>query len=471
MLNDQKNKNILIIGSGKAGTLIAMDIKKNYPDLHIVGFVDDSRRKKGKTYLGTINQLSAISQIYNLDEIVVAIPSTDGKLIRRILLQNLKNRIPITIVPREQRIITADVVSYTQVKPLEAEDFLGRPLVRKNVDFLTSFYQGKVVFVTGGAGSIGSEIVRQLIDLQVKKVVVYDNSEYLIFLLEQQLKERGMRDTCELIVGSILHSHNLRRVLSHIRPDIVFHAAAYKHVHLMQDNIDEAIYNNVVGTKRVIDVALENKVTLFTFISTDKVVNPTSIMGATKKLCEYYIQSLHSKTVKFNIVRFGNVINSNGSALPLFERQIALHRYVTVTHKKMERFFMSIREAAQLVIESTAQGKPNTIHILNMGELINMYEVALCVIRSKNLIPNKDVQVHITGLRKGEKMIEELYTQAEQKNLQRTKMRGIFSLKNKEKSPVAIEKALEDLEAMVKQNPEQYKIRKYLKRLFPSLKV
>lgn len=469
MLNDQKTKNILIVGSGKAGTLLASDINTNHPELTIVGFIDDIKRKRGKAYLGTISDISAISRRYKLDEIIIAIPSADGKLIRRILLNNISNRIPITIVPRAQDIVTSNVLQYSQVKSLEAEDFLGRPLVRKNVDDLRRFYAGKTVFVTGGAGSIGSEIVRQLIDLKVKKVVVYDNSEYLIFLLEQQLKEKGVLACCELIIGNITNSHKIRMLFDRITPDIVFHAAAYKHVHLMQENIDEAISNNVIGTKIVIDAAIANGVKLFTFISTDKVVNPTSVMGATKKLCEYYIQSLYSKKTQFNIVRFGNVINSNGSALPLFERQIELHGYVTVTHKNMERFFMSIREAAQLVIESTAQGQPNTIHILNMGELINIHEIALCVIRSKNLMAHTDVQIHITGLRKGEKMIEELYTEDEKKNLKHTKMKSIFSLKNAEECLLDIQRVLLDFEKMTEYSASSKQVKTYLKKLFPSL--
>lgn len=466
------SKNILIVGAGKAGRLLYEDIDRHYRNFRVIGFIDDQPPKsKRLEVLGGIDDFQKIVSAYRIDEIVIAIPSADGGLIRRILLANINNRIPVRIVPRDQRVIGESDVRYEEVQDVSTEDFLGRPFVRKNVDRLKRFYRGKKVFVTGGAGSIGSEIVRQLIDLGVKKVYVYDSSEYLIFQLEQQLKERGQRDRCELIVGSILHSDKLGFLFRNIKPDVVFHAAAYKHVHLMQDNVDEAVYNNVVGTKRVIDAALANGVKLFTFISTDKVVNPTSIMGATKKLCEYYIRCIRSKQTQFNIVRFGNVINSNGSALPLFERQITLHKYVTVTHKKMRRFFMSIREASQLVIESTASGKPNSIHILNMGELINIYEVALCLIRSKNLIPEDDVEVRIMGLRKGEKMIEELYTEGEEKNLQKTSMESIYSLKNEEVCPIDIEKGFMELENMVKRDPDQGKIWKYLKGLFPSLKV
>ena len=470
---DMTERNILIIGAGKAGRLLAQDIDRNVSDAHVIGFVDDQPPKSATTkYLGTIDELSEISRIYKVDEMIFAIPSADGALVRRVLMKNMKSRIPIRIVPRDLRVISHSDVKYSEVKTLNPEDFLGRPFIDKNIERLKKFYRGKTVFITGGAGSIGSEIVRQLIDLEVKRVTVYDNSEYLIFLLEQQLKERGMRDKCELIVGNILHNNKLDALFSKIKPDIVFHAAAYKHVHLMQDNVDEAVYNNVIGTKRVIDAVLKSKVRLFTFISTDKVVNPTSIMGATKKLCEYYIQSLKSKTTKFNIVRFGNVINSNGSALPLFERQMTLHKYVTVTHKKMQRFFMSIREAASLVIESTAEGKPNSIHILNMGELINIYEVALCLIRSKGFVPEEDIEVRITGLRKGEKMIEELYTETEKGNLcQFKKGKSIYALKNEEVCPIDIIEVLDDLEKTVKLGDDvKGNLRKKIHRLFPSIK-
>ena len=464
-------KNILIIGAGRAGRLLARDIATNHLNCRVVGFVDD-RLKVSRTVLGKIEEIPKLLQLLLVDEIVIAIPSADGALIRRILLENKANRIPIQIVPRDQRIIGKSEVRYREVRALESEDFLGRPFHRRNVDRFVQYYRGKTVFVTGGAGSIGSEIVRQLIHLEVKKVIVYDNSEYLIFLLEQQLKERGDREKCDLVVGSILHNNKVLALLTRFKPDIVFHAAAYKHVHLMQDNIDEAVYNNVIGTKRVIEATIAAGIEQFTFISTDKVVNPTSVMGATKKLCEYYIQSLRGSKTKFNIVRFGNVINSNGSALPLFERQMELHGYVTVTHKKMQRFFMSIREAASLVIESTADGKPDTIHILNMGELISIYEVALCLIRSKNYIPEEDVEVRITGLRKGEKMIEELYTESEKGNLQQRRGgKNIFTLKNEEKCPVNIENMLSNLEETVKLGPAQKLLQKKLKMIFPSLKI
>jgi FlaA1/EpsC-like NDP-sugar epimerase len=464
-------KNILIVGAGSAGRLLAKDIRKNYPQYRISGFIDDSPHPKTGDVLGEIKDFPDIVSTYLIDEIVLAIPSADGKLVRRILLENLDNRIPIKIVPRSQRIIGRSIVRYQEVKDVAPEDFLGRPFVRQDIERLKQFYSGKVIFVTGGAGSIGSEIVRQLIDLDAKRVIVYDSSEYLIFMLEQQLKENGVLHRSELIIGNIVNEDKLNRLFRHYKPDLVFHAAAYKHVHLMQDNIDESIYNNVIGTKRVIDAAIRNKINVLTFISTDKVVNPTSIMGATKKLCEYYISSLKSETTQFNIVRFGNVINSNGSVLPLFERQIDLHHYVTVTHKKMERFFMSIREAAQLVIESTASGSYSHIHVLNMGELINLYEVTLSLIRAKNLLPDEDVEIRLTGLRKGEKLIEELYTKEEEKNLRKTKGSRILSLKSNEICPFDIEETIADFEKTFSDNDSNKILRNKLESIFPSLKI
>ncbi len=465
------SKNILIIGAGRAGRLLLTDIRQHHPKHTVVGFIDDQAPSApGAPVLGRVKDIAKVARLYRLDEMVIAIPSADGALVRRILLANLKNRIPIRIVPRDQRIIGQSDVRYREVNDLSYEDFLGKSFRRGNVEKLEAFYRGKTVFITGGAGSIGSEIVRQLLDLKVKKVVVYDHSEYLLFRLEQELREEGLEKRCVLIVGNILHSNKLAALFKRFKPDIVFHAAAYKHVHLMQDNVDEAVYNNVIGTRRVVDAAVTAGIPLFTFISTDKVVNPTSVMGATKKLCEYYIQSLPKGRTRFNIVRFGNVINSNGSALPLFDRQIALYRYVTVTHPKMMRFFMSIREAAQLVIESTAGRKDGSIHILDMGELINIHDVALCLIRSKNLIPEEDVEVRITGLRKGEKMVEELYTKGEKRGLRRTSRGRVYTLRQNRHTPKSITGTLDLLEHSTKTGSQNAVLKHMLKKLFPQIK-
>ena len=466
-------KNILIIGAGDAGKLLKNDIEKNHPNCKMIGFVDDKETSsKNMLVLGKIDELSKINKIYKIDEMIISIPSADGVLIRRILLNNLKNTVPVKIVPRNQKIIETDTVKYPFVKNIDTEDFLGRAFFKKRVESLKNFYKNKTIFVTGGAGSIGSEIVHQLIDLKAKKVIAYDNSEFQSFILDQSLRERKIQQSkYDLVIGSIQNTSKLDYILKKEKPDIIFHAAAYKHVYLMESNIDEAIKNNVIGTKKIVDAAEKNKIKHFVFISTDKVVNPTSIMGATKKLSEYYIKHLEPKSkTKFNIVRFGNVINSKGSVLPLFEKQIEERKKITVTHKKVRRFFMSIREAAQLVISSAAKNTGGEIYILNMGDLINIYDTARCLIRSKNLIPEKDIQIEIIGLKKGEKLIEELYTKNEKKNLVSTKIDNVFRLKNFEKCPIDIKRAFLDLEKIISIFPNQRKVTKYLKNIFPSLR-
>lgn len=466
----KKYKNILIIGAGDAGKLLRKDIEKNYSKCKIIGFVDDTKHDNGVKVLGKIDELSKINKIYKVDEMIIAIPSASGKLIRRIILKNLKNRIPIKIVPRDQRIISLSAVKYSETRHLKSEDFLGRPFVRENINKLKRYYRGKKILVTGGAGSIGSEIVKQLLNLEAKKVIVYDNSEYLIFNLDQHLREEGIaKSRVKLIIGSVLDYDKLDYIVKKEKPDVVFHAAAYKHVYLMEDNIGESIKTNLGGTKNMVDIAVDNGVKQFIFISTDKVVNPTSVMGSTKKLGEYYINCLDSKKTKFGIVRFGNVMNSNGSVLPLFERQIKEHRYVTVTHKEIERFFMSIKEASQLVIRAAARNTKGDIHILNMDELIKIYEVAQCLIRSRGLIPEKDVEMKIIGLKKGEKMIEELFTDVEESNLKKTEVSDIFCLKNIEKCPVDIYHTFDELLRIASNHPNERKIKNYLKKIFPSL--
>lgn len=467
----KEQRNILIIGAGIAGKLLERDIKKNFSGHRVIGFIDDWKHIRKTGILGEVADLPRLSKTYKVDEIIIAIPSADGKLVRRILMKALDSRIPIKIVPRSQRVIGLNRVRYSEIKDLEAEDFLGRSFLKCNVEKLKKFYKNRIVLVTGGAGSIGSEIVRQLLDLGVKKVIAYDNSEYLIFNLDQELKERGIaKRQYKLVIGNIINREKLLKILLLEKPDILFHAAAYKHVYLMEENIDEAIQNNIFGTKNVVEAAVAGGVKNFVFISTDKVVNPSSIMGATKKIGEYFISSFPKKKTKFNIVRFGNVINSHGSVLPLFERQMKQHRFVTITHKNVKRFFMSIREAAQLVIESASRDNQGEVYVLDMGELISIFETALCLIRSKNLIPGKDVEIRFIGLKKGEKMIEELFTRKERGNLIKTNIDNVFRLKQFEKCPFDVARGISDLAQALNSDVSQKRLRQQFEKLFPSLK-
>ena len=462
-------KHIAIVGAGSAGKLLRRDIEKSYPNTKVLGFVDDTARKS-KTLLGSISDLPRLVDIFRVDEIIIAIPSVHGQLVRRILLENSSHRVPITIVPRSQDVIRRSDVTYAMVKPIHYEDFLGRPFVKSDIAALAAMYKDKVVFVTGGAGSIGSEIVRQLLDLQARKVIIYDNSELLCFNLDQELREKGIpHRRYKIIIGSIRDAARVGYAVKHTKPDVVFHVAAFKHVYLMEENFGEAIQNNVTGTKIIAQAAIANHVPHFTFVSTDKVVNPQSIMGATKKLAEYYIQSLKQSQTKFTIVRFGNVINSQGSVLPLFERQIQHLKYVTVTNKNMKRFFMSIREAAQLVIQGTAHNSHGHIFILNMGELINIYDVARCLIRSKNLLPEEDIAITTIGMKKGEKLEEELFTPKEQAYVAKTRLPHVWRLKKTDTPPDNLQEILAKLESLAVSYPNDQKILSELKQVFPSL--
>lgn len=466
-------KNIVIIGAGIAGELLEADIKQNYADrINILGFVDDNiPSDKNIKFLGKIEKLEEIANIYNVDEFIIAIPSANGELMRKILVNLMFNNIPIKAIPRTQEIITKEHVTYEKIKNISYEDFLGDSFRKQESSALSSVYKNKTIFVTGGAGSIGSEIVKQLLELGAKKVVVYDNSELGTFNLDQRLQEKHIsRERYKFIIGSVTNAKKIDSVITEVQPDIIFHAAAYKHVYLMEDNIDEAVINNVVGTKNVVDSAIKHNIKHFVFISTDKVVNPTSIMGATKKLGEFYIKQFENSETKFNIVRFGNVINSNGSVLPLFEYQLEKYKYLTLTHLEVKRFFMSIRDAAHLVISSLTRGSDGEIYILNMGELIKIHEVAVCLIRSKNLIPNKDVTINVIGLKKGEKMIEELFTESEMTNLEITEINNVYRLKNHDKCRNDINSIISKLYEMIINDMPQSDLKKMLQKVFPSLR-
>ncbi|MDR3266102.1 MAG: polysaccharide biosynthesis protein [Tannerella sp.] len=462
-------KNIIIIGAGIAGRLLADDIKANHSDINIIGFVDDSDSTK---IIGSIDQLSSIATTYKIDEIIVALPSADGKLMRKILLNLLDNRIPLKLIPRTQEVINKDLALYNNVKNFSCEDFLGRAFSKNETTILSSVYKNKKVLVTGGAGSIGSEIARQLLELEARQVVIYDNSELATFNLDQRLKEQNIpTEKYKFIIGSIVNAQKIDRVIATENPDVIFHAAAYKHVYLMEDNIGEAIMNNAIGTKNIVDAAVKYKIKDLVFISTDKVVNPTSVMGATKKLGEFYVKQFAGSSTKFNIVRFGNVVNSNGSVLPLFEYQLERYKYLTLTHEDVKRFFMSIREAAQLVISCLTRRDDGEIYILNMGELIKIHEIAQCLIRSKNLIVNEDVKINVIGLKKGEKLIEELFTESEMKNMEITELDNVYRLKNHDKCPGDINVVVAELRELVMANTSPAEMRKYLHEIFNSIKI
>ncbi len=461
------DKNIVIVGAGVAGRLLARDIRKR-TNHRVVGFVDDRVDRRG--VIGDIDELSRLVDDYEVDEMIVAIPSADGALIRKVLGVNKGNNIPIRLVPRAARVLKTNEVNYQEVKDIEAEDFLGRAIVSRNIQKSETFYQSKKILVTGGAGSIGSEIVRQLLELRTKKVIVYDHAEHACYKIEQELVEgRVPKKRWQVIVGSILNSEKFEYVVGREKPDMIFHAAAYKHVHLMENNIGEAVSTNIFGTKAVADTAVKYEVKRLVFVSTDKVVRPTSVMGATKNVAEAYVRSLVDNETIISVVRFGNVINSQGSVLPLFEEQIKRHRYVTVTDRRMKRFFMSIREAAELVILSASRSSRGAVYVLDMGDLVSVCKVAECLIRSKNLRPEVDVGIKYVGMKAGEKIKEELFTRKERAKITRTRMLNIWKLKNSHDVNNRGFDILSELDARRKKWPNDRRLRKYLSEVFPLL--
>jgi len=465
-----ETRRIIIVGAGRAGRILAADIKKNYRKKEVVGFVDDVKRRNGRV-LGRVDDLARLLSKEEIDEIIIAVPSAEGELVRRVLLSVLDNTVSVRIVPRDVRVLNTNRVMYREVKTIEVEDWLGRPIIKRDLGKIKAFYRNKRVLVTGGAGSIGSAIVRQLLELGAMKVIVLDHAESSCFELIEGLNRKKVdKSRYRVVVGSVLNKRKVAALMDKYKPQIVFHVAAYKHVGLMEANVDEAIRNNVLGTKIVLDASVERGANRFIFVSTDKVVNPTSVMGASKKIAEHYVQSISTAKTVVSVVRFGNVINSQGSVLPIFEEQIENYRYVTITDKRMKRFFMSIREAAELVIMSGTRSKQKAIYVLDMGDLISLSDVVMCLIRSKGLRPGVDVEEKIIGRRPGEKIEEELFTAAERKKMKRTNMANIFRLESPVELKEPIDGVISKLVGLCNTEASSRKIINYLGRLFPTLK-
>jgi len=414
ILRQEDFKPILVVGSGSTASLIATEIKthpKRYGRL--IGFIDDDRAKKGKfiggvKILGNRDDILSICARYKIQEIILAIPTATSKYTKEILDVCKLTNAKVTIVPGIVEIIDGNVSM--KIRPVEAEDLLGRNVVDLNIAEISGYIEAKTIMVTGGGGSIGAELCRQIIKFKPAKLVIldiYENSTYDLQI--ELLSKKYIETELVVLIASTRERGTVFQIIEEQKPDVIFHAAAHKHVPLMENSPKEAVKNNVFGTLNVVDAAHLFKVKHFVLISTDKAVNPTNVMGATKRLCEMIVQSLAkvSKT-KFVAVRFGNVLGSNGSVIPLFIRQIKEGGPVTVTHKDIVRYFMTIQEAAQLVIQAGAIAKGGEIFVLDMGEPVKIYNLALDLIKLSGLRPYEDIDIEFTGLRPGEKLYEEL---------------------------------------------------------------
>lgn len=407
-------RKVLMIGAGDAGAIMIKEIK-GHPEScqKVVAALDDNPEKIGKRIagvkvVGETSQVRRICRKYGIDDIIVAIPSANRKAIRQIVTECNKTRCKVKILPTIQDLIN-EKVSISTLRDVDIDDLLGRDPVQVNLREISGYIEGKIVLISGAGGSIGSELCRQVARFHPRRLIAMDIYENSVFELSGELKRNYPNLELETIIASIRSKNRLDEIFNQYRPHIVFHAAAHKHVPLMEKNPGEALLNNIVGTKNMMDVAEKYMAEKFVMISTDKAVNPTNVMGATKRTAEMILQE-KSKTSKTNFVavRFGNVLGSNGSVIPIFRKQIAAGGPVTVTHPDITRYFMTIPEAVQLVIQAGAMARGGEIFILDMGEPVKIMDLAENIIRLSGYVPNEDIEIKITGLRPGEKLYEEL---------------------------------------------------------------
>ncbi|KXK07445.1 MAG: UDP-N-acetyl-alpha-D-glucosamine C6 dehydratase [Microgenomates bacterium OLB22] len=424
---------VLIVGAGNAGRQLLREFKKsNELNYCIVGFLDDDPKKKNKAIrgipvIGTLEDLEMQVKKNKIKIVFIAFPSVHGGVIRALAGRCKKIGVECRIIPKFLEIIQ-NKVRLSFVRPVTIDDLVGRPIIKKDQIKFLSLLKDKKVLVTGAAGSIGSELVRQINEFSPRKIICGDQWETGLFDLEHELKGKKEVEK-DFIILNIQDRQKMDWVFKKHKPDYVFHAAAYKHVPLMDLHPEEAVKNNIIGTKNVAYLAGKYGAEKFTFISTDKAVNPSSVMGATKSFCEALLQYYEKKfKTVYCSVRFGNVLGSYGSVVPLFQKQIAKGGPVTVTHPDMKRFFMTIPEAVQLVLHASRIGKGGEIFLLEMGEQMKILDLANTMIRLSGLEPGKDIQIKITGIRPGEKLYEELF--AEQEELSKTDHDLIYALKN-----------------------------------------
>jgi FlaA1/EpsC-like NDP-sugar epimerase len=435
-MNHTDKIQVIVVGAGKAGELIVEDIKgQEDSGINIVGFVDDNKvgqEVAGEKVLGIIDELPRLVKEHQVEELIIAIPSQRGRKVRDIIETTMGLGLEYKILPRMAEVLSQDYEKdyLRYVRRVRPEDLLGGEILKSDQTEIEDYAAGKTIMITGAAGSIGSELSRQIVSYGAKRVVLYDWWENGVFDLRNHLVENYPDAYITYIIGDIKDRKKLDQVMMKYKPDTVFHAAAYKHVPLMEGNPAEAIKNNVFGTKTVAEVAIKHKVSKFILVSTDKAVNPTNIMGATKRAAEKVVHILsqsQSGTI-FCAVRFGNVINSNGSAIPFFEKQIESGGPVTVTHKDVTRFFMTIPEAVHLILQSWVMGENNDLFVLDMGESIKIYDLAKLLITLHGYTPDEEIKIKIIGLRPGEKLYEEVLVKEEE--TQSTSVKKIFKTKN-----------------------------------------
>ncbi len=462
--------NVMLIGAGAAGNAILKEIESSqYVNLTVKCIVDDGPGCHGKflrgvPIIGGRDRIADAVGEYAIDEIIFAIPSVSAKVKKEFMDICKETGCKIRVIPGSYQFINGDV-SISKLREVDIEDLLGREPVKINIDEIMDYVSGKVVMVTGGGGSIGSELCRQIAGHNPKQLIIVDIYENNAYEIEQELRRKYPRLNLVVLIASVRNTKRMQDIFRTYRPEVVYHAAAHKHVPLMETSPNEAVKNNVLGTWKVVQAADKYKVKRFVMISTDKAVNPTNIMGATKRICEMIIQTYnnHSET-EFVAVRFGNVLGSNGSVIPLFKKQIAEGGPVTVTDPNIIRYFMTIPEAVSLVLQAGAYAKGGEIFVLDMGEPVKIVDLATNLIKLSGYRVGEDIEIKFTGLRPGEKMYEERLMYEE--GMQQTANRMISIGKPIQLDEEKFLKDLQELAEYVVQEPSD--IREYVKRMVPT---
>lgn len=469
-----KPKTTLFVGAGRVGALAVRDVLgRADAELNIVGFIDDDRRKKGGSVsgvkvLGTTDDLARIADEMNVEQVVIAIDKAQGKDIRRII--DICREIPVRtqIVPSLHEIIHGRV-QISRIRDVQIEDLLGRETVQLDDENLHGFLTDKVVMVTGAGGSIGSELVRQITEYNPKLLLLVERTEFALFQIERELAKNFLKTNFVPLIADIGDEPRMREIFAEYKPAVIFHAAAHKHVPLMEINPTEAIKNNVLATKLIGELAGKFGIGDFVLISTDKAVNPTSVMGASKRVAEIVLQDLNRiYSTNYVAVRFGNVLGSAGSVVPIFREQILKGEAITVTDPEMTRYFMTIPEASSLVLQAGALGKGGEIFILDMGKPVKILALAEDMIRLSGLQPYEDIDIVFTGVRKGEKLFEELEITGE--SLLKTAHPKIFIGKIAAYSSEEVTNIVTNFRQAVEEN-DRAKIRRLFNHFLPEATI
>lgn len=465
-----EEERIIIYGAEQFASIVKNTLDRDTgTNFSVKAFIDPFDKHEGKKLEGisiyNSDKLEYLMQKHNISKLIIAIKNIDINKKNKLVEFCLHHDIKVLNVPDVKTWING-VLSINQIKSIKIEDLLERDPIVLDKQRISDDLRGRIVLITGAAGSIGSELVRQIAKFEPRRIILFDQAETPLYDLDLELRESLQFFDFEIVIGSITNSYRARKVFEVFRPSVVFHAAAYKHVPMMENNPTEAIYNNVYGTKNIAELAVEFEVDKFVMISTDKAVNPSNIMGASKRIAEIYIQTLNQACkTRFITTRFGNVLGSNGSVIPRFKNQIEKGGPITITHPEITRFFMTIPEACQLVLEAGAMGEGGEVFIFDMGESVKIIDLAKKMVKLSGLVLGRDIQINFTGLRPGEKLYEELLNNKE--NTVLTHHPQIMIAKVHEYEASVIFKQIDDLlEALPKH--KNFKLVSLMKEIVPE---